>query len=69
MTAWGKTDETIASQVRRCTNPECDGRKGEPLKVPFWGLVRSRRKRLGSNPVDNLIRPILHKPAGAVRHQ
>jgi hypothetical protein len=44
MTAWGKTDETIASQVRRCTNPECDGRKGQPLKVPFgvWYAVAGR---------------------------
>lgn len=31
MTAWGQTDEKIVSQVRRCTNPTCDGRKGEPL--------------------------------------
>jgi hypothetical protein len=31
MTAWGQPDEIEVSRVRCCTNPTCEGRKGEQL--------------------------------------
>ncbi|GLB86858.1 hypothetical protein SRL2020226_59570 [Mycobacterium kiyosense] len=30
--AWGGSDEAVVSQVRRCTDPRCDGRQGVQLR-------------------------------------